>query len=520
MSIDTSTTGPVLPEQHSPVAPPHDADAGGHRHLGLALTLISAAQLMVVLDGSIVNIALPHIQTALDFTPANLSWVVNGYTLAFGGLLLLGGRSGDLLGRRRMFMVGVGLFAVASLFGGIAQTEGQMLAARILQGVGAAIASPTALSLITTTFPSGPGRNRAFGVYAAMSGAGAAIGLILGGVLTEYSWRWTFFINVPIGLAVVLLAPRFLGESERQEGRFDVPGAVTGTAGLGLLVYGLTHAATSSWGNATTLTTLIVGVVLLVTFGLVEARSRHALMPFRILSDRTRAVSFLVMLIVGAAMFAMFYFLGLYIQQVLGYSSLRAGLAFLPFSVGIVVSAQVASILMSRVDPRWIAGVGGLLVTAGMLGFSRLATDSTYVSDLLPFIMLLSVGLGLTFVPLTLTAVSGVARQDSGVGSAVLNTMQQVGGSIGLATLSTVAVSAGTHKAAELAAALKTRAGGGMSRDQLAELQHQIALQAQTHGATRAFMVAAAMALAGALIVLVGLNVSHETVANDGQVPA
>jgi EmrB/QacA subfamily drug resistance transporter len=519
MSIDTSTTDPALPGQDAPV-PPGDrpgTSGHGHRHLGLALALISAAQLMVVLDGTIVNIALPHIQTSLDFTPANLSWVVNGYTLAFGGLLLLGGRSGDLLGRRRMFMIGVGLFAVASFFGGIAQTEGQMLSARILPGVGAAIASPTALSLITSTFPSGPARNRAFGVYAAMSGAGAAIGLILGGVLTEYSWRWTFFINVPIGLAVVLLAPRFLGEPTREEGRFDVPGVLTGTAGLGLLVYGLTHAATTSWGNATTLTTIISGTVLLVVFGLVEARSRHALMPFRILADRTRSVSFVAMLIVGAAMFAMFYFLGLYIQQVLGYSSLRAGLAFLPFSVGIVAAAQVASALMSRVDPRWIAGAGGILTAIGMLGFSRLATDSTYVADLLPFIMLLSVGLGLTFVPLTLTAVSGVAQQDSGVGSAVLNTMQQVGGSIGLATLSTVAVSAGTHKAAELAAALQARAGAGMGKDQLAALQHQIALEAQTHGATRAFLVAAAMALAGALIVLFGLNVSHETVANDGQ---
>jgi EmrB/QacA subfamily drug resistance transporter len=521
MSIDTSTTGPVLPEQHS-ARPPADSpgsDAGhGHRHLGLALALISAAQLMVVLDGTIVNIALPHIQTALDFTPANLSWVVNGYTLAFGGLLLLGGRSGDLLGRRRMFMVGVGLFAAASLFGGLAQSEGQMLAVRVLQGVGAAIASPTALSLITTTFPAGPARNRAFGVYAAMSGAGAAIGLILGGVLTEYSWRWTFLINVPIGLAVVLLAPRFLGESEREKGAFDIPGAVTGTAGLSLLVYGLTHAATTSWDNATTLTTVLAGVALLVGFGLVEARSRHALMPFRILADRTRAVSFIAMLIVGAAMFAMFYFLGLYIQQVLGYSSLKAGLSFLPFSVGIVVAAQIASTLMSRVDPRWIAGAGGLLAAAGMLGFSRLATDSTYLADLLPFIVLLSIGLGLVFVPLTLTAVSGVAKQDSGVGSAVLNTMQQVGGSIGLATLSTVAVSTGSHKAAELAAALQARAwSGGLSHDQLAALQQQIGLTAQTHGATRAFMLAAAMVLVGAVIVLVGLNVTHETVANDGQ---
>jgi hypothetical protein len=326
---------------------------------------------------------------------------------------------------------------------------------------------------------------------------------------------------VPIGLAVVLLAPRFLGESEREKGGFDVPGALTGTAGLSLLVYGLTHAATTSWGDTTTLTTIVTGVALLVVFGLIEARSRHALMPFRILADRTRAVSFIAMLIVGAAMFAMFYFLGLYIQQVLGYSSLKAGLSFLPFSVGIVVAAQIASTLMSRVDPRWIAGAGGLLAAGGMLGFSRLATDSTYLADLLPFILLLSVGLGLTFVPLTLTAVSGVAKRDSGVGSAVLNTMQQVGGSIGLATLSTVAVSTGTHKAAELAAALKEKAsGGGISHDQLTAWEHQIGLTAQTHGATRAFMLAAAMVLVGAVVVLVGLNVSHETVANDGEQPA
>ncbi|HET8615663.1 MAG TPA: MFS transporter [Actinomycetales bacterium] len=526
MSIDTSTTDPVLPEQHPPVPGivghgDTTADAGhGHRHLGLALALISAAQLMVVLDGSIVNIALPHIQSALAFTPANLSWVVNGYTLAFGGLLLLGGRSGDLLGRRRMFMIGVGLFAVASLFGGLAQSEGQLLAARVLQGVGAAIASPTALSLITTTFPAGPARNRAFGVYAAMSGAGAAIGLILGGVLTEYSWRWTLFINVPIGLAVVLLAPRFLGESERQKGSFDLPGAVTGTAGLVSLVYGLTHAATTEWGNVTTLSTIVTGVALLLLFGLIEARARHALMPFRILADRTRAVSFVAMLVVGAGMFAMFYFLGLFVQQVLGYSALKAGLSFLPFSVGIVVAAQIASALMSRVDPRWIAGAGGVLAAGGMFGFSRLAVDSTYLSGLLPYILLLSVGLGLTFVPLTLTAVSGVANEDSGVGSAVLNTMQQVGGSIGLATLSTVAVSAGKDKAAELVTALQAKAsGGGVTHDQLTALQHQIALQAQTHGATRAFLVAAAMVLGGAVIVLLGLNVSHETVAGDGQQP-
>ncbi|GMA84763.1 hypothetical protein GCM10025868_00130 [Angustibacter aerolatus] len=255
---------------------------------------------MVVLDGTIVNIALPHIQTDLDFSPANLSWVVNAYTLAFGGLLLLGGRAGDLLGRRKVFMAGVGLFALASLAGGIAQTSGQMLAARIVQGVGAAIASPTALSLITTTFPAGRERNRAFGVYAAMSGAGAAIGLILGGVLTEVDWRLTFFINVPIGALVLFMAPRFLGESDRETGDFDLPGAVTATGGLVALVYGLTHAASQkfagaddAWTNAQTLGFIGAGVVLLVAFLVIESRSKHALMPFRILAHRTRGVSLL-----------------------------------------------------------------------------------------------------------------------------------------------------------------------------------------------------------------------------------
>jgi EmrB/QacA subfamily drug resistance transporter len=493
--------------------------AAGKQHLGIALALISAAQLMVVLDATIVNIALPKLQLELGFSPANLAWVVNAYTLAFGGLLLLGGRAGDLLGRRNVFMAGVGLFAVASLLGGLAQTETQMLIARVLQGLGAAVASPTALSLITTTFPAGPARNRAFGVYAAMSGAGAAIGLMLGGLLTEYSWRWTFFINVPIGLLVLVLTPLFLKRTARQTGRFDLPGAVTATAGLVSLVYGLTHAATTSWGNSTTLTTIGVGLALLATFLLIESRSQHALMPFRILADRTRAVSFISMLVVGAAMFAMFYFLGLYIQQVLGYSSLKAGFSFVPFSLGIVASAQLASALVSRVDPRWISGIGGLLAAGGMLGLSRLVVDSTYLTGLLPWILLLSCGLGLVFVPVTLTAVAGVAPADSGVGSAVLNTMQQVGGSLGLATLSTVSVSSSRDHAAELAATARTKTGAGPAAgpEQIAEARRQIALAAQTFGATRAFLVASAMVLGAAVIILVGLNVRYSTLANDGR---
>jgi len=494
----------TIPEA-SPGASTAEPPAHGHSHLGLALTLISAAQLMVVLDGTIVNIALPHIQTDLNFTPANLSWVVNAYTLAFGGLLLLGGRAGDLLGRRRVFMTGVGIFALASLIGGLAQSEGMLLGARVLQGVGAAIASPTALSLITTTFPAGPARNRAFGVYAAMSGAGAAIGLLLGGVLTESSWRWTFFVNVPIGILVLVMAPRVLGESERETGGFDIPGALSATAGLVSLVYGLTHAAATSWTNSTTVVTIALGVVLIGAFLVIESRSTHALMPFRVLANRTRGVSFGAMLVVGAGMFAMFYFLGLFIQQVLGYSPVKSGFAFLPFSVGIVVGAQLASALISRVDPRWISGVGGLMGAIGMFGFARLQVDSSYVNGLLPWMLLLSVGLGLVFVPLTLTAVNGVAREDSGVGSAVLNTMQQVGGSIGLAVLSTVSVSALKGKTTEL----MSTSGSGATE----AAKQQIALIAQTHGATRAFLVAGCMVLAATVIIVVGLNVKHEDLA-------
>ncbi|MGN6635746.1 MAG: MFS transporter [Oryzihumus sp.] len=494
------------------------AEDHGHRHLGLALTIISAAQLMVVLDGTIVNIALPHIQTDLGFTPGNLSWVVNAYTLAFGGLLLLGGRLGDLLGRRRMFVIGVLLFAAASRFGGLAQNEAMLLASRALQGVGAAIASPTALALITTTFPAGPPRNRAFAVYAAMSGAGAAVGLILGGILTESSWRWTFFVNVPIGLVVAFLAPRFLGESARQHGAFDLPGALTGTLGLGSLVYGLTHAAPPHhWSDTLTVVPIVVGLVLLAAFVVIERRAEHPLLPFRILADRTRGVSFTVMLVVGAAMFSMFYFLGLFIQQVLGYSPVKTGFAFLPFSFGVVIAAQVASRLINRVDPRWIAGAGTLFAAGGMWGFSQLTVQSDYATALLPFILLLSVGMGLTFVPLTLTAVAGVAKRDSGVGSAVLNTMQQVGGTLGLATLSTVFANALKDKAIELQGALHAGVQSGhVPPAQAKTLGAQIPLVVQTYGSTQAFIVAAVMILGGAVITLIGLNIKHQRLAADG----
>ncbi|WBQ06219.1 MFS transporter [Kribbella sp. CA-293567] len=505
----------------SPGGRPVDQGAGpaahGHRNLGIALALISMAQLMVVLDGTIVNIALPHIQNDLGFSDATLPWVVNAYALAFGGLLLLGGRIGDILGRRKVFVFGVVLFGVASFIGGIAQSEGVLLASRILQGLAAAAASPNALALITTTFPAGKERNRAMAVYAAMSGAGAAVGLILGGALTEASWRWTFFINTPIGLIVAVLAFRYLGESARQHGKFDIPGAVTGTVGLTALVYGLTNAGTEGWSNAVTLVSIFGGLALLALFLVIEARSKHALMPFRILANRTRGVSFFVMLIVGAAMFSMFYFLGIYIQNVLGYSALKTGFAFLPFSFGIVIAAQVASTLIARMDPRWISGAGSLLMAAGMFGFSRLEVDSGYATHLLPFIVVLAFGMGLIFVPLTLTAVSGVANEDSGVGSAVLNTVQQIGGAIGLALLGTLSANAIKDKFAELTPGLAKASQA--SPDQAEMLANQAKAVATTHGFTTAFLVSAIIGVGAAIITLVGLSVKHQDLAGDDNKP-
>lgn len=498
------------PEPQDAVATaPADAPRRG---FGLALAIIGGAQLMIVLDGTIVNIALPHIQTDLGFSQASLSWVVNAYALSIGSLLLLGGRLGDLLGRRKMLVVGVLLFAAASLVGGLALNPAMLIVSRIVQGLGAAIASPAALALITTTFPAGKERNRAMGVYAAMSGAGAAVGLILGGVLTEYNWRWTFFINVPIGLLVAFLAPRVLVESEAGQGRLDLGGALTGTAGLVGIVYGLTHAAepTGGWGSSLTIACLVAGVAFLAAFVVIERRNPFALLPIRILTDRTRGTSLFVMLLVGAGMFAMFYFLGLYIQQVLGYSPIKAGFAFLPFSAGIVAGAGIASALASRIDVRWISGPGALLATLGMWGFTNLTVDSGYASHLLPWIVVLAVGMGLTFVPLTLTATAGVREEDSGAASAALNTAQQIGGAIGLAALSTVFTHAFAGRAAQLSGAIQAQVqSGAITSAQAKQLGDAIPHIAQTYASTRGFYVGAGMILVGAILVFTLLTVKH-----------
>jgi EmrB/QacA subfamily drug resistance transporter len=510
----------TLVEQAPPKGLPEAAPTS--RGLLIALIVIASAQLMIVLDGTIVNIALPHIQSDLGFSDAGRQWVVTAYALAFGSLLMLGGRLGDLFGRRRMFTVGVVVFAAASLIGGIAPNQEILLIARVLQGAGAALASPAALALINTTFPAGKERNRAMAVYAAMSGVGAAVGLILGGVLTEADWRWTFFINVPIGLLVAALAPRVLVESEGTDARLDLAGAATGTAGLFGIVYGLSHAAQigSSWTDTLTLVPLVGGLVMLGIFVLVEQRAAHPLLPMRILTDRNRAVSLFSMLLVGAGMFAMFFFLGLFIQQVLGYSPVKSGFAFLPFSAAMIVSAMVASSLVSRVDPRYLAGLGGLLAGAGMWGFTHLSTTSSYAGGLLPWIVVLALGMGFLFIPMTLTATARIDPADSGAAASALNTAQQIGGAVGIAGLTTAFTHYATQKGTELATVLQTQAaqsGVTPSAAQIGAAKAQIAVQAQTYGSTQSFWFAAGMILLGGLAALAILNVKHEELATDGQ---
>jgi EmrB/QacA subfamily drug resistance transporter len=519
-----------------------EAPVAAPAHASWALVLICVAQLMVVLDSTIANIALPYIGTDLHIDSTNLSWIVTGYALAFGGLLLLGGRLGDLYGRRRIFIVGVSLFAVASAVGGIAQNEAMLLGSRGFQGLGAALASPTALALITTTFPPGPLRNRAFSVFAAMSGVGAAIGLILGGWLTgidaDFGWRLTFLINVPIGLAAAYFAPKVLADSDHHAGVLDVPGAVLGTFGLLSLVFGITRTGNQDssgqphgWGDPLALTGMLAGAALLIAFVVWETRTKHPIMPLTIFKSRTRAVAFVSMMITPAAMFAMFFFLSLFVQNVMGYAPLRAGFAFLPFCFGMVFGATLASKLMTTVAPRFISGAGTLLGGVALYMFHRLDAASSasdvltaakggahlghtvsYWADLMPFITLMSFGMGLTFVPMMMAAVHGVRSEDAGIGSGVLNTMQQVGGALGLAVLSTVAAHYTSQHLASLGGSLKGLGGQLAGVDQGA-LNQQTYFAAFSYGATHAFLVGAIMLWVASGIIWTLLNVNKEEMA-------
>ena len=417
----------------------------------LALGVIAVAQLIVVLDASIVTIALPSAQHALHISDANRQWVVTAYALAFGGLLLLGGRIADYLGRKRIFVVGLVGFGIASAIGGIAQNQGELFAARALQGGFAALMAPAALSLITITFTEPRERAKAFAVYGGISGGGAAIGLIVGGSLTEYaSWRWTLLVNTPIALVTAVAALLVVKESRAENrGRYDLPGVITSTVGLVALVYGFTKANENGWSDSGTIALLGTAVVLLAAFVVIESRTAEPLLPPRVFTERNRAGAFLVSLLIGLSLFGMFLFLVYYLQGTLHYSALKSGLAFLPFSAGIVVSAGMASNLLPRIGPRPLMVGGTAAAALGMAWFTQLRVDSGFTVHVLPAEIVMSLGMGFAFVALSSTALIGVDDRDAGVASALVNTTQQVGGSLGTALLNTIAASATANYVAD-----------------------------------------------------------------------
>ena len=407
-----------------------------------ALALLATTQFVIVLDAAIVNVALPTVGRELGFSQDNLAWVINAYVLTFGGFLLLGGRLADLLGRRRLFIAGLFVFSVASLLGGLATSEGQLIAARALQGFGGALLAPAALSMVTNMFAEGAERNKALGVWGAVSGSGGAAGVLLGGVLTEYAgWEWVFWVNVPIGVAAAFFAPRLLRES-RKDSRtrtFDVAGAVTVTAGLAMLVFALVDANRAGWDSTQTIGLLIASFALIGAFVFIEVRSAAPLVPFRIFRSRTLSGSNITALLVGAALFSMFYFISLYMQQVLGYSAIKAGLSYLPLAIFIIVSAGVASQLVTKVGFKPILVMGMVLIAVALVWFAQVPVDGDYVKNLLGPMILSAIGLGFAFVPVTIGAVSGVSQDDSGLASGLINTAQQVGGALGLSVLVAVA---------------------------------------------------------------------------------
>ena len=461
------------------------------------LFVVAISQLMVVLDSSIVNIAIPSAKADLGITDANQQWVITAYTLAFGSLLLLGGRIGDFMGRKRIFIVGLAGFAAASALGGIASSQELLFSARALQGVFGALLAPSALAIISVTFTVPKERAKAFGVIGAISGGGAAIGLILGGVLTEYfSWRWCLGVNVPIAVIAGLLAFFYVKESKADGDRsYDVPGVITATAGLFSLTYGFNQAATSGWTDNKTLTFLGAAVLLLVAFVVIEKNVANPLMPLRVVTERNRGGSYLGSLIVGAGLFSMFLFLGLYLQTILGYSPLRSGFAFLPFTFGIIAFAGVASVLLPKVGPKPLMVPGLIAAGLGLLFMTRITPETAYATHVLPALLIMSSGMALVFIPLTTTALHGVGNHDTGVASAMINTSQQIGGSLGTALLNTVAATAATtYIASNQAMGDKVQAFG------------------ITHGFTVAFTVSAGLLFVGAVVLALFINIGKEAV--------
>ncbi|MCK9902517.1 MFS transporter [Frankia sp. Cpl3] len=416
------------------------APGGGFtRRPGIALVVIAISELMVALDATIVNVSLPNIQKDMGFSATDLSWVPNAYTLAAGGLLLLGGRIGDIYGRRRVFLTGVAVFTLTSVLAGLAPDAGWLLAARALQGAGAALTAPNALALIATNFRAGPERDRAVGVYAAVTGSGAVIGMIGGGMISTWaSWPWVFFINVPIGILVLVLAPRFLSEAARTPHRLDLPGAFTSTLGVGALVYGLVRAASDGWSDGQALIAFAVAVVLLAAFLIIEPRTREALTPLYLFLNRNRSGAYAVNLLMIASMLGMLFFQTQFFQEVLGFSPLRTGLAFLPMTLVMLPATQLAAQLMMRVGPRPVVSAGALVAAGAAIWLVQgISPDSGYVDTILGPLLLIGLGIGLMMVPLTAVAVYGIRPEQAGAGSSLLNVTTQVGGTLGLAILVT-----------------------------------------------------------------------------------
>lgn len=508
MTEITASTEPVsLPRPAGPIDPQDITEpaAPPDPRRWLALAVIAVAQLMIVLDATVVNIALPLAGQELEISPANRHWVVTAYTLAFGGLLLLGGRIADYVGRKKVFIIGLIGFAFASALGGLTPNQELLFAARALQGAFAALMAPAALALISVTFTESKERAKAFGVFGAISGGGAAIGLILGGALTEYAdWRWTLGINVPIAIATALAAGALVHESRAHgDTRYDVPGAVLGTLGLLSLVYGFTEAAKEGvgWDGTSTVSFLAAAVVLLASFVVWEARAANPMLPLKILLDRNRGGSYLIFLFVAAGLFAMFMFLTFYLQVVLGYDPLKSGFAFLPFSLGIIVAAGVVSQLLPRVGPRPITIVGLSMATAGMFSLTLLEPGSSYLTQVLPALVVMSVGMAGVFIPISSTALVGVSGHDAGVASAVLNTSQQVGGALGLALLNTLYASA---------------VSGYMSDNRLGLVEGRFGQQppaeALVHGYTTSFMWGGVLLAIGLVAAIVMITARKEDV--------
>jgi EmrB/QacA subfamily drug resistance transporter len=471
-------------------AAPRDAPRRGYGHRGIALLIVLSAQLMVILDATVVNIALPRIEQSLHFSATSLSWVMNGYTLTFGGLLLLGGRAGDILGRRRTFIAGISLFTLASLAGGLASSAGLLLAARAVQGVGGALASPAVLALIVGSFPEGRERTRALAIYTGVVTGGASLGLVLGGVITEWlSWRWVLFINVPIGILTVAVAPLFVPETPRQPGRFDLAGAVTSTAGMATLVYAFIRASSSGWGDRLAIGAFVVAAVLLAVFLVNETRVRQPITPLRLFADISRSGSFGARLLLVAGMFGMFFFLVQFLQDVLGFSPLRAAVAFLPMTVMLFTVSRLAPRLMPVFGAKPLM-IGGMVpVIAGMAWLSQVSPGTGYWTGVIGPMLLFGIGMGTVFVPLTTASLAGVRPEESGAASSMVNVMQQVGGALGLAVLVAVfGTSARDAARHPLAGATKA-----------AEAHHVLA-----HGMATAFLLATIFDVV-AMIVIIAL---------------